>query len=184
MWFMPTAEIRVWITTTATTPAFPIGKLVYSVNCAMGTDFSTITTIIVCRTDQKRRKITHNRICLETMGDTQAQPEWRKQGLWLEKDVGRSCRRTGGFACYSRSRQLPVPPRYTTDTATEAELLGYYWFPTNTFHFSLEKKKAQSAQHPWKGRWWWCWCFGFIFSVTAQTLLRCLHILWTTAGPK
>lgn len=45
MWFMPTAEIRVWITTTATTPASPIGKLVYSVNCAMGTDFSTITTI-------------------------------------------------------------------------------------------------------------------------------------------
>lgn len=182
MWFVPTAEIRVWITTTATTPAFPIGKLVYSVNCAMGTDFSTITTIIVCRTDQKRRKIIHNRICLETTGDTQAQSEWRKQGLWLEKDMGRSSGRTGGLACYSRSRQLPVPPRYTTDTTTEAELLG--WFPTNTFHFSLEKKKARSAQHPWKGRWWRCWCFGFIFSVTAQTLLRCPYILWTTAGPK
>lgn len=136
----------------------------------MGTDFSTITTIIVCslwRQKEENDSCAKDRICLQTKDDTQAQPDRWKQDPWLEQDMG------GGLHENTRPQLLlwisaAASPagKDTTDTSTEAELLSHYGIPTNAFHLRLEKQKARSGTWPWE-QWltWVLMLWVHIFSV-------------------
>jgi len=86
---------------------------------------------------------------METKHDTQAQFEQWKQGPWLEQDVGRGLWDNTWLQVLLRILADANSTRKdTTDVITEAEVLCYYWIPTNTLHVSVEKQKAQSGTSP------------------------------------
>lgn len=175
VWSLPIAGTRTGMSTTVTTPAFATGKLVYSVpypchNCAMGTKFSTITTIIICslwpqkeetihvlRTGSARRpKMTcrHN-----LLGESRAHA-WSR--TWVE-DSGR----TRGHGSSSRSQQLLAPLGKTPPVSSQKQSFSAISeFPQTHFISVWKRKKHDLAHHPWKGYWPRCRCFGFIFSVS------------------
>lgn len=98
---------------------------------------------------QKEENDSHakDRICLEATDDTEAHPEW-KQGLWLERDMGRNYGSTGGLGCSSRSWQLPGPPGKTPLIPLQKQSFSAITDSLKHISFQFGKEKSTVCTAP------------------------------------
>lgn len=144
---------------------------------------TTITVHSVWSQKEENNSYVNDGICVKSQDDTQAQPEWWKQGLWLEQDTGGGLKRTLQPWLLLWFSQLHQGRHHWYHYRIRASPLWVNSQKHTSSHFGKEKSMVWHVTLS-KAVDFAADALGSYFQYLTQTFLRCLFILWTTAGPK